>query len=291
MLIFMHGSASLQKGAAPAGRTGRQTPMNMPESYRQIEVKSYDVPFSQLSRPVFWFNDSLRAGTWSNRHIHDDWGELAFVRAGYMVVCAEPGNYLAPPHRAVWIPPGLSHEWYLPEDSIDCSLYVRPDVLREYPRFLSYHALEISPLVRELIVFLSVQDWPYPEGVVSRAVAVLFDQLVLAPETDMPLAMPHDRRLIGLCTALLKEPHICRTVPQWCDLLGMSERTLARLFKEQTGETFGRWRQKIRLQHAAVELRTGASVTSVALGCGYASVSAFISAFKDFFGCTPGRML
>lgn len=264
--------------------------MSMPEIYRQIEVKSYDVPFSRLSRPVFWFNDHFRAGTWSNRHKHDDWGELAFVRSGCMVVCAEPGNYLAPPRRAVWIPPGLSHEWYLPEDSIDCGLYVRPDVFSRFPRFRSYHALEISPLVRELIIFLSAQEWPYPEGPVSRAVGVLFDHLVTAPESDKPLTMPHDRRLIGLCTALLREPHICRTVPQWCHLLGMSERTLARLFKDQTGETFGRWRQKIRLQHAATELKAGASVTTVALGCGYTSVSAFISAFKDFFGYTPGKM-
>jgi AraC-like DNA-binding protein len=37
-------------------------------------------------------------------------------------------------------------------------------------------------------------------------------------------------------------------------------------------------------------LAEGKSVTEAAIETGYASVSAFIAAFKDTFGSTPGRL-
>ena len=42
--------------------------------------------------------------------------------------------------------------------------------------------------------------------------------------------------------------------------------------------------------HARAQLEAGESVTAVALNCGYASVSAFIAAFKKLFGRTPGQL-
>ena len=207
------------------------------KSYRLTEVKSYNVPFVRLPRPVFWFNDPFEAGTWSDLHRHEHWGELAFMRSGYMVICTELGNYAAPPQRAVWIPPGLTHEWYIPEPSVDNALYIMPHVLPPGPRFQRYHAMEVSPLVRELIHALAPQPCDYEEpGPVARMVSVLLDQLPLLPEVGFPLPMPRDRRLVALCTALLNEPDSPETIREWCTRLGMSERTLARLFQRQTGE-------------------------------------------------------
>lgn len=240
------------------------------KSYRLTEVKSYNVPFVRLPRPVFWFNDPFEAGTWSDLHRHEHWGELAFMRSGYMVICTELGNYAAPPQRAVWIPPGLTHEWYIPEPSVDNALYIMPHVLPPGPRFQRYHAMEVSPLVRELIHALAPQSCDYEEPRPSgRMVSVLLDQLPLLPEVGFPLPMPRDRRLVALCTALLNEPDSPETIREWCTRLGMSERTLARLFQRQTGESFGRWRQRIRLHHARAQLEAGESVTAVALNCGY----------------------
>ena len=161
------------------------------KSYRLTEVKSYNVPFVRLPRPVFWFNDPFEAGTWSDLHRHEHWGELAFMRSGYMVICTELGNYAAPPQRAVWIPPGLTHEWYIPEPSVDNALYIMPHVLPPGPRFQRYHAMEVSPLVRELIHALAPQPCDYEEpGPVARMVSVLLDQLPLLPEVGFPLPMP-----------------------------------------------------------------------------------------------------
>jgi len=52
---------------------------------------------------------------------------------------------------------------------------------------------------------------------------------------------------------------------------------------------FGEWRRRCRLLHAMGPLVRGSSVTDVALETGYASTSAFVSAFRGLFGVTPGR--
>ena len=62
------------------------------KSYRLTEVKSYNVPFVRLPRPVFWFNDPFEAGTWSDLHRHEHWGELAFMRSGMYHSWVSPGG-------------------------------------------------------------------------------------------------------------------------------------------------------------------------------------------------------
>ena len=53
--------------------------------------------------------------------------------------------------------------------------------------------------------------------------------------------------------------------------------------------TFRTWRQRMRLVSALPALERGERVTDVALACGYDSTSAFIAAFRQQFGATPGE--
>lgn len=71
--------------------------------------------------------------------------------------------------------------------------------------------------------------------------------------------------------------------------MGVSTRTLERLFLRHTGMNMKRWRLRARLLRALPLLERGDSVTDVALACGYDSTSAFIASFRQFFGRTPGR--
>jgi AraC-like DNA-binding protein len=71
----------------------------------------------------------------------------------------------------------------------------------------------------------------------------------------------------------------------------LSTRTLERLFRAETGMRLGLWRQKARLLESVRVLVGSGSVTDAALESGYSSVSAYIAAFKQTFGCTPGAML
>ena len=62
---------------------------------------------------------------------------------------------------------------------------------------------------------------------------------------------------------------------------------MERLFQDEAGMTFGRWRQQLRLMQAMRLLAEGAKVTLAALEAGYSTPSAFISMFRKTLGTTP----
>ena len=102
---------------------------------------------------------------------------------------------------------------------------------------------------------------------------------------------PTDSRLRALCRLLEADPADGRTLSELGREVGAAERTLSRLFREQTGISFPQWRGQLRLHHALALLVTGRPVTRVAADCGYRSPSAFIEAFRAAFGTTPGRYM
>ena len=79
--------------------------------------------FVDETQLIYAFNERQDAGTWSDLHVHPDWGELLFVATGSIVLCSETGNFLGQGYRATWVPPGVQHEWYLPEASWNRSLF------------------------------------------------------------------------------------------------------------------------------------------------------------------------
>lgn len=254
------------------------------------EATSYLVSFSELPRPVYWFNDPFLAYTWSKTHTHPLWGELAYVGKGCMVMCTDKGNYMVRPNSAVWIPPGMEHGWYIPCDSWDCALYIDPGELKGADNFGSFQVLSVTPLVRELILHLCVKPYPYDDLQTRNIVTVLISLIRQLPISSNPRTMPRDSRLIELCSTIITNPGVTYSLAEWGRLLGMSERNLSRLFYKEIGVSFREWRQSIRLEYAQARLQKGESVTSVALECGYSSVSAFIERFRLYFGCTPGQV-
>ena len=83
------------------------------------------------------------------------------------------------------------------------------------------------------------------------------------------------------------DPRGLREIARWA---GASERTIQRVFVAETGLTFGKWRQQLRLIHSLRLLAEGQKVTAVALDVGYESLSAFVSVFRRTFGVTPGPL-
>ncbi|HEY4041833.1 MAG TPA: helix-turn-helix transcriptional regulator, partial [Rhodopila sp.] len=74
-------------------------------------------------------------------------------------------------------------------------------------------------------------------------------------------------------------------------MAGASVRTLARLFRAETGMSFQQWRRQLRMTEALARLAQGVPAARVAAGVGYASVPAFGAAFRETFGATPSMMV
>ncbi|MFP5257844.1 MAG: AraC family transcriptional regulator [Acidobacteriota bacterium] len=242
---------------------------------------------THLPRTVYARSESLPAGSLARTHSHA-FGQLSFAGEGVLTVATPTGSHVAPPRRAVWLPPGMVHEVTTTQPAEMRSLYIRAD--QEIfcpPRCL---VLTVSPLARELILAAAALPPEYDEeGPAGRLVAVLLDQLATLPEAGFSLPWPSDPRLVGICRALAASPDDARPMETIARDAGMTGRTLARRFQAETGMSFGKWRRRQRLLAALAHLEAGVSITSVALESGYESVSAFVAAFREAFGTTPGE--
>ena len=98
---------------------------------------------------------------------------------------------------------------------------------------------------------------------------------------------PSDPRALRITEVLLADPGDRRPLTSLCKEAGASRRTVERLFQENVGMTFGKWRQQLRLMQAMRLLAEGAKVTHAALESGYSTPSAFISMFRKTLETTP----
>jgi AraC-like DNA-binding protein len=220
-------------------------------------------------------------------HRHD-WHQLIYASEGVMTVHAGGGAWVVPPHRAVWVPAGVEHGISMAGPVSVRTLYLAPRVSEALPRACC--AVNVSPLLRELIlhtVALGMLDIGVPAQ--ARLIAVLVDQLEVLPAVPLQLPMPRDSRAVRLAERLRARPSDPASLDQLAEGTGASARTLERLFRVETGLTFGQWRQRLRLLEALRLLADGRPVTAVAFDVGYESPSAFIAMFRHVLGTTPGR--
>jgi transcriptional regulator GlxA family with amidase domain len=104
----------------------------------------------------------------------------------------------------------------------------------------------------------------------------------------LQLPLPQDARLLKIAYGLLNDPANDRQQGEWAAWAGLSPRTLSRRFMQETGMSFSRWRQQARVIRSLEALSAGMPVANVANECGYDNVSAYIAAFRQRFGITPG---
>jgi AraC-like DNA-binding protein len=91
--------------------------------------------------------------------------------------------------------------------------------------------------------------------------------------------------------ALLENPGDQRSVAEWGQALGVSERTVSRAFRSETGLSMVQWRQALRVHAALTLISEGMQVQEVSERLGYAQPSTFIASFKRVVGLTPGAYL
>lgn len=218
---------------------------------------------------------------------HHTWYQLMYASSGVLNVEYQNQIMLVPPQKAVWLPPNCNHRVRVPVGAHFHSVYFRPDVVTELGS--ESKVLSITPLVRELI--LSVGEMTQFDQVLDdkglRLTKVLIDQLSLQADSALSLLMPSDKRLSKLVSHIIQTPSDSTSIEGWALRLGLSSRTISRIFNREVGMGFKEWRQKVRLLAAINLLEQGLSVTQVALEIGYQSPSAFTHAFKQVFDIAP----
>jgi AraC-like DNA-binding protein/mannose-6-phosphate isomerase-like protein (cupin superfamily) len=253
-----------------------------------IPMRSTDpADYQDVERPVAAMAKDFAAGAATLPHHHKR-AQLIFAASGVFSVTTREGVWVVPPNRALWVPAGVEHQVRASTAVAMRTLYIRTDAVEALPKTVC--VIAVSPLLRELILRAVELPLLYDEaGPDGRVMGLVLDEIRALPALPLHLPWPEDARLRRLCAAIQADPASERTLEQWAEGVGASSRTLARLFRKETGMSFGAWRQQVRLVDALGRLATGQKVTAVALDLGYQSPSAFTSMFRRALGRAPTR--
>ena len=231
-------------------------------------------------------------------HAHA-WAQLAYCAVGIVQVTAEQQanaadevTFIVPPSRAVWIAPGALHQITVLEAAEFRTLYIDATAIPE--DWNSCRVIVVSPLLREAIHAL---DAPGDGRLTVQREQLLsslaMDEITRADTQALGVPMPHpqsgDKRLRALCEAVMRAPSERATLAEWAADIGASERTAARLFRDELGMSYQQWRQQAILAHALPLLARGQPISTVAAASGYASDSAFSAMFKAAMGQSPSH--
>ena len=244
-----------------------------------------------ISRPVVTYGlvTSTLAGIELDFHRHAK-GQLILVQRGALSCEVEGGLWIVPPRSAVWIPGGALHAIKATGALEGYNAFVAADVIQSLPEACC--AVSVTPLLRELLTRAAGLPVLYEEdGVNSRVVGVLLDELAAAQVEDLHLSMPSDPRLRRVVDAMMDMPADRGTLQSWAKRAGMSNRTLERLISRETGMSFGRWRRQLGVVLAVKWLAGGASIQKVAGDLGYESIPSFVTMFRKALGASPARYM
>jgi len=248
-------------------------------------------PYENIPRSVVVTANDYAAGTTFPEHAHGR-GQFAFASRGTISVSTPHGRWLVPPQRACWVPAGVRHEMTMTGPVTMLNTFVAGDAALEAGLPEQCGVYGVSALLRQLID--DAIDLPALYDVDGRAgklMALLVAEIATMPRLSLHAPLPADARLAKVCRHLLASPSIAADLDQVAADAGVSRRTFTRQFRAQTGVSFAAWRQQVCMLAAIARLSDGQPVTRVALDLGYASASAFTSAFRRILGDTPSRYL
>ncbi|MGK9148289.1 AraC family transcriptional regulator [Plantibacter flavus] len=219
-------------------------------------------------------------------HSHAD-AMLAWCYRGTVSVHLQDAVWRLAPGQGVWIPAHIRHTTHHERDATGCYTYL-PDSSLIAPIEAVTRVL-VPRAVQEMLLHLGINDMDTNLRV--RIQSVLIEMLQQSvPEATGDWAevpIPADERVAPLVRAVLADPGDPATAQDLFLAHGLHERTVLRLFQNDVGMSFGRWRTGIRMTFAARLIVDGVPIGAAAHRSGYATTSAFSASFKERFGLTP----
>jgi AraC-like DNA-binding protein/mannose-6-phosphate isomerase-like protein (cupin superfamily) len=238
----------------------------------------------------------VRAGAWPEDaddlvaawHTHE-LHQLLYAFEGVAEVETDGSHHLLPPQQAAWIPAGLPHQTTLRK--------VRTVAVFFEPSMVSGHddrvrVLSAAAPAREMIVYAA--RWRIDRPASDRTADAFFDALALLTTewldtAEAPLRLPTSS--VPVVAAVMRHTHEHladvdeRSV---CASVGISERSLRRTFRADTGISWSEYRTTSRVLRAMTMLAEhDRSILDTATAVGFESLSGFDRAFRRLTGERP----
>lgn len=217
---------------------------------------------------------------------------LLYASSGTFYLEVEQTRCLLPPQRAAWISADVSFRVSIHAPITCCSVLFAKDAIAPPP--LPCQVFTVSPLARE--TFMYSRRWgPDRAPTDKRAdhffltLSDLCAELAASPD-HFWLPRGHSPELIRAIEYTLAELENQLRFAEVAQIAGVSERTLARRFVEETEMTWRQFLHRARMIYAMELLDTGeTTVTETVFATGFDSLSAFSQAFRRFTGESPAQ--
>ena len=211
-------------------------------------------------------------------------GQLLHAITGMMRIETENSMWIVPPARALWVPPELAHEISMRGHVEMRTLYIDPEHCGEPARACRdgggvAAAARTDPCGARRAGRLRRGD-----GRGATIAQLILTELERLRHRSLTVPMPRDPRALRIARPLLDNCAIDLDLDDWAERAGASRRTLARLFRGETGISFAEWRARLRTVDGMARIANGASVGEAAASVGYASPSAFSAMVRRSLG-------
>jgi AraC-like DNA-binding protein/mannose-6-phosphate isomerase-like protein (cupin superfamily) len=244
---------------------------------------------NRVPRPVAALARSDPAGTQIAPHLHAR-DQLIYAISGVMTIRAKGFIWTIPPSHGMWMPAHAVHQIHMDTEVEMRTLYFQAGTVQG--QGLDCQVLAITPLLRELILrAMSIPPRYAPGSADARLMELIVDEVGRLEPRPLSLKLPTDKRLARLCQLLIDNPAHPGSIAELGRQVGLSERSVIRLFPQETGLSLHRWRQQARLMRAFALSGQGMNIGQLADELGYASASAFGKMFAKQFGQAPRQVL
>ena len=216
--------------------------------------------------------------------------QILYSAAGCMHLETDGAQWTLPPQRAAWIAPQIGHR-VRSSHQVELRTVYLPPTAATFGGEAPCRVFAVSVLGREMI--LHAMRWGFERDPGDPLANSYFDTLARLTvdwtRSSLPYQLPRARtpeltRAMDYTRDHLDSPEIERVARA----AGMSPRTLARRFGDETHMTWQQWTQTARMLRAMELLSIkGARVIEVAQEVGYRNPGAFSNAFASFAGETP----
>ena len=264
-------------------------PPKRPKSSDALSHHADSLKANEVPRPVSAFARKDKAGHVIKRHFHER-DQLIYAIRGVMTIEALGSIWTIPSNYSLWIPAFVEHSVKMNTAVEMRTLYLQPGIVLAPSDECQVRA--VSPLLRELIVrSMAIPPLYNEKGADGRLMQVIVDEINQQQKLPFSLKVPADRRLAQIAGHLLDTLDESVSIAELGKRVGLSERSIIRLFPLETGLTLHSWRQQARLMHAFSLGEQGKPIGSIALELGYSSTSAFAKMFRKMFNQSPKEVL
>lgn len=221
-------------------------------------------------------------------HMHKR-AQLSHVVRGVGVVTIGETSWTLPPLRAIWIPSGTYHTVRYPRSGQLSSLFFDGENFGAFAAD-TVQVFQLDDLSQALLKEAAEIDWGRAPGKIEKmTLDLLFARLTVKTASGVHLPGSSDQRLRRVMRHMRENPRSNATLAELAAIGLCSQRTLSRLFVDETGLSPALWRRQLRMGLALEMLAADVPASTVAWELGYSTPGNFTVAFRETFGSPPSK--